>query len=271
MSEPMDIKDYIPARVLLLFALTALGGFFLLASSVARPSSAASCTMVVGYSVTRDWFNLGSFETQPGIVNAEWELLWDGGASARKIAYEDRLWPEWNADNITSRCASSDRLPDRIIYHVGHRSDETNHSDPQPVLDVVALIRQRINPNATIYLMGQVGSTTPSTCNVFGDDVAQDSVVAIQGAIAADPTLREAVHPRVLCSQFADSKGHLTSAGAVSAASQVAAWFASLSGAPPTATPTVTPAPTPTLVSCERVATYSDGSKVTVALPLGDC
>ena len=256
-------------KLFLALALTALGGAFLLASSAARPSSAASCTMVTGYSVTEDWWN-GGFETQPGIVNGDWELMWDGGASVNRIAYNGYLWDQWNADNIISRCTTNGRLPDRIIFQIGYRY-QSEVGQVQPVLDVVALIRQRINPNATIYLMGQVGSTTPDTCNVWGDDVAAGSITALRGAIAIDPTLREAVTPKVLCSQFADSNGHLTSAGATSAAIQIAAWFASLSGTPPTATPTATPAPTPTLVSCERVATYSDGSKVTVALPLGDC
>ena len=256
------------SKLLLGLALAALGGFFLLMSSVARPAVSATgdCTMFAGYSVTRDVFSTGGLETQTGIVNGEWELMWDGGASVNRIAYEGYLWDQWDADNITSRCTVNGRLPNKIIFHVGYRY-QSEVGQVQPVLDAVALIRQRINPAATIYLMGQVGSTTPDTCAVWGDDVSQGSIDAIRDAIAADPTLREAVHPKVLCSQFSDSNGHMTTAGAQSAASQVATWWASLSGP----TPTPTPAPTPTLVSCERVATYSNGSKVTVSLPLGDC
>jgi hypothetical protein len=228
-----------------LYVLVAL----LAAVALTRPASSSStCTMVVGYSVTRDWFSTGSFETQPGISNANWELLWDGGASPNRIAYGESgkqfLWPVWDSNGITSRCTVNDRLPDRIIYQVGYRW-QSEVGQVQPVLDVVALLRSRINPSAEIYLMGQIGSTTPDTCAVWGDDVAAGSITAIKGAIAADPSLREAVHPKVLCSQFSDSNGHLSSAGAASAASQVANWVASLGAPPPTATatPTATPAP----------------------------
>ena len=263
------------SKPLLGLALAALGGFFLLMSSMARPAVSApgDCTMLAGYSVTRDVFTTGGLETQPGIVNGEWELLMDGGASVNRIAYSGWLWDQWDADNITSRCTVNGRLPTSIIFNLGYRFD-SEVGQVQPVLDAVALIRQRINPNATIYLMGQVGSTTPETCDIFSDNVSQGSIDALRGAIAVDPTLREAVHPKVLCSQYIDFAGHLNSAGGANAASQVAAWWASLGGTPaptPTATPTPTPTPVPTLVSCERVATYSNGSKVTTALPLGDC
>ena len=218
------------------------------------------CTLVMGYSVTRDWFISGGFEAKTGIVNGEWEMVWDGGASVRKIAYEGRWWAEWDADNIISRCSANARLPSRIIFHTGYRSDESGPT-AQPILDVVAQIRARISPTVEIYLMGQVGSTTPETCDVFGDNVAAASIAAIRGAIAADPTLKEAVHPVVPCSQFADSKGHLSAAGASNAATQVAEWVAGLSEPP---------AP-PSLVSCERVATYSDGSTVSTPRPLEEC
>lgn len=250
----------IRALILVFALLAALSDWSPL--SEARPVQAASCTLIMGYSVTRDWYSSGSFETQPGITGSEWEMAWDGGASVRKIAYEGRWWTEWDADNLTSRCTSNSRMPDRVILHVGHRSDETGHDDPQPILDVVAQIRSRINPNAAIYLMGQIGSTTPATCNVFGDNVAADSLAGIRAAIALDPTLREAHTPAVICSQFADSKGHLTSAGASNAASQVSAWVMGLSEPPPEP---------PTLVSCERVATYNDGSTVKTPLDLGEC
>lgn len=264
------------SRLLGALGLLAIGAFFLAASYTARPvQSASTCTMVIGYSVTEDWWG-GGFETKVG-NGAAWELLEKGGSSVYRVAYtEDYIWPYWNSDTIISRCSANSRLPDRIIYHVGYRY-ATEAGNVQHVTDLVARLRARINPNAEIYLMGHVGSTTPDTCNVFSDNMAAPSISAIRGAIALDSTIKEAVHPVIPCSQFSDSAGHLGSTGSSNVAQQVADWVKSLDSAPtptPTATPvppTPTPTPVPVLVSCERVATYSNGSKVTTALPLGDC
>ena len=267
MPEPMNIKDYIPARVLLLFALTALGGFFLLASSAARPGNAASCTMVIGYSVTDDWWS-GGFETKVGNGDS-WELLEKGGSSVYRVAYtEDYIWPYWNSDTIISRCVANSRLPDRIIYHAGYRGgvDGPPYGDSQDVLDLVTRLRARINPNAEIYLMGHVGSTAPDTCSVFSDDVAAASIAAIRGAIAIDPTIREAVHPVIPCSQFGDSLGHLSSTVSSNVAQQVADWVMSLGSAPtptpgaPTPTPVPTATPGKAISGCRVRTTYRDGT-----------
>ena len=264
------------SKPLLGLALAALGGFFLLASYAAKPATSATgdCTLVMGGSITNNWFNTGNFQSKPGIVGGEWESITRGGATVSRIVTGEKLWPDWDSDTINSRCTSNGRLPNRVVFNALWRFDvrEVGYSDAQAVgliLDVVAQIRSRINPASEIVLVGIVGSTD-ANCTVYAATSYDRHVSLIRQAIAQDPTLREGVHPRVPCSQYADADGHLNSTGSSNAATQLAAFFAA-----PVATPTVTPTPTatpvPALVSCERVATYSNGSKVTTALPLGDC
>ena len=259
-------------RLLLAFGLAAIGAAFLAASYTARPATSATgdCTLVLGGSITNNWFNDGNFQSKPGIVGGEWESITKGGAHLARIVTGEKLWPEWNANDISSDCTANSRLPQRVVLNALYRYDEdlVQPRATQLIHDVVAQIRERVNPNAQIILIPIVGAT--DACSTWAALSYDRNVAAIDQAVLDDPTLVNGPRAKIPCSQYADSSGHLNSAGASSAASQLAPYFTGPVTIP-TPTPTATPTPIPVLVSCERVATYSNGSKVTTVLPLGDC
>lgn len=241
-----------------------------------RPvSHAANCTLVLGGSPTTYWFSLydHSFEAQAGIVDREWESVTEGRTTVTAMAYEeDRVWDEWAADNIDSRCTANDRLPDNVIYHFANhwRNNQDFDYNVTALLEVVERIRTRINPNATIYLMPMIASTDPG-CSTWSAENSAATEAYIDAAVAVDPTLIKTLTPAIRCNQFSGD-AHLTEAGALNAGAQIADWWNGLGPQPtPTPAPVPTATPVPMLVSCERVATYSDGSEQRVALPLADC
>ena len=257
------------SRLLLALGLAALGAVFLAASYTARPVHGATCVLVVGYSNTTQWFTDGGFESKSGIVNGEWESIAEGGSHIVRLAYESSYnWDSWASNNITSDCTSNPRAPTVVLLDVGFRYQADIDNGVQIITDAVARTRSVLGFSGTIYLKPMVGSV--GTCSNWSSIAAPQSRDKVNAVVALDPSLRAVPYMTIPCAEFRSdgSEAHFSTTGSVNVANQMAAWYGSLGSSP---TPTPTPAPTPTLVSCERVATYSDGFKVSVALPLGDC
>ena len=267
-------------KLLLALALAALGGFFMLASSAARPSSAASCTMVMGFSQTKQWYDAG-FESY--LSGSEWQRLTIGGSDIRRMGDPNStFWAAWPS-GIGSACAVNSLTPDRVIINIS----DTYQSDPQVwadnILAAVAITRQKLG-NPVIVLQPVVGGPGHIDCGTrasFNHPYIDQGIVL---AIAADPSLAAGMSPEVAsCSQYSDDKGHLTSSGSSYAAGQLGAYWggapASTSTTSPSATPTTAPPPTATptatpgkaVSACKVRTTYSDGTTYTRDVALSVC
>jgi len=198
--------------------------------SASGPKPTARCTLVVGFSVTVNWFEEGAFESIPTIQDSQWELLAEGGADVS-------VWSDPNlrayARPPVSACGQP---PDRVVFQVaalGWRS--------RPVEDVVAALQASIaNIRATwpsaevIELIPIVGGPDAQPCVVpsqsgtrtvdaSGMNPAMTAIIAqvANGQdVVAGPDLLLAD-----CMQYLDGMGHLTQEGSEYIASVVAAHY----------------------------------------------
>ena len=279
------------SRLLLALALAALGAFFLAASYTARPATSATgdCTLLLGYSNTNQWW--GSFETQAGIVNGEWESIAEGGSHVVRLAYEnDWNWDLWAANSISSRCSLNDRAPTTVLFDVGFRQQADLDNGVQILTDAVARARSVLAFTGPMILKPMVGAS--DACNNWSTVAAPQTRDVIAAVVASDPTLSAGPYLTIPCSLFraGDSLGHFSDSGKVEVARQVAAWWTDAPpvatstpvntpttgpSATPTATRTATPLPTSTpaksVTGCTVRTTYSNGSTFTRSVAVSVC
>lgn len=191
---------------------------------------AARCTLVVGFSVTENWFEGGAFESIPTIRDSQWELLAEGGADVS--VWSNPSTPAYSRPPV-SACGEP---PDRVVFQVaalGWRS--------RPVEDVIAAIDASIaNIRATwptvevVELIPIVGGPDAQPCEIpsqAGTRIVDASgmnpaMTAVIGQVAngrdvlAGPDLLLAD-----CTQYLDGMGHLTQEGSEYIASVVAAHY----------------------------------------------
>ena len=178
-----------------------------LVSGVFTSASAASCTAVLGFSQTRNWFDAGSF---PG-----WEL--DALAGADLHDWADPAFAGY------SRTPCGD-VPSRVIYQVAYSPGWAQASDATISSYLSqAIININANwPTASLVLIPIVGGPNHQTCPIGNKIVGasgmhpkMDTAIASSG-ILAGPDLLVAK-----CSQYSDAKGHLTATGGIYVASQM--------------------------------------------------
>ena len=259
-----------------LFAILVVAAF---AIASPRPTTAATCTMVMGFSQTKEWY-LAGFESI--IPNGQFQGLNDSGTEIQDMADPNStIWSYWASGTVYSKCTTNWQTPDRVVLNISGDFNSSPTSWKSDILAAVATIRSKLSPDPQILLQPVVGGPNHADC---GTRASYNHPYIDQGialAVAQDPSLVAGFSPEVAsCSQYRDDKGHLSSVGASYVAQQVGAYFNGLSATstpvPPTSTPvpptaTPTPPPVPVLTLCERVATYSDGSQARTTLPLGDC
>lgn len=268
-------------------ALGMIALIFAASTSPTRQAAAAgpyACTMVIGFSQTRQWYNAG-FEAAVG-NGAAWQGLNVDGSTAIRIADPDEeIWQDWADGKVTSRCATSWQTPDRIILNISG----VWNSDPAAWADLiaqaVATTRSKLG-NPEIVLQPVVGGPGHTDCDTRAsyNHPYVDEGIAL--AVAADPSLVVGFSPEVgQCSHYTDTKGHLSSAGGSYVAQRVAAFYATTeaptatptagSSQTPTAAPSATPPPTATpgktITECRVRTTYSDGSTRSRDVALSVC
>ena len=188
--------------------------------------AAARCTLVLGFSVTRNWFEDGAFETLPGIEDSEWELIYEAGYDV--WLYADPSGTPYSLPAV-SPC---DDEPDRVVFQVAARGWQHRSND-----ELLAAIRSTIaNIQATwptvevVELIPIVGGPDAAPCEAASQPgrpvdaslmnpamTAAISQVVDGGAVVAgpDPLLAD-------CSQYADGLGHISVDGSRHVASVLA-------------------------------------------------
>ena len=194
--------------------------------SVSGPPFNARCTLVLGFSVTRQWYEEGGFETQPGVNDARWELIFEGGGDVSVWAN-----PEAQPYHRTpiSPCEAQ---PDRALFQVAalrwrnHSSEEmaselqtatANIRATWPSVEVIELIPIVGGPGGQpCEATSQPGRTVDaSLMNPVMNGLIAD--VANGDDVRAGPDLQLAD-----CSQYMDGIGHITPEGSRHVAAVIA-------------------------------------------------
>jgi hypothetical protein len=174
--------------------------------------SIPTCTRVVGYSQTRQWFQ-ASFETV--VPDDRFELFWAGGAAIRSWARP----AAWESGTLESPCETG--TPTRLVIDVG--VGEENLGDVEAyasfIRDAVAIARASF-PGAEIGLQPIVGGPRYAPCTIVvrgtieqvnASIVAPAVAEAIDEVVAEDPTIFRGPNPRLgSCDMYRDALGHLT-------------------------------------------------------------
>ena len=181
-------------------------------------SKGYTCTLVIGVSVTHDWFT-GGFEMGAGIDNTRWEGLAPVQADVSFI----QIWADPNAAlwkmAKLSPCAMNPDNPDRVIF-VGVNWTYTTAAEWLTQYDaVVKTIQGKFSNVKTIYIDTLIRG--PNNHNCGGNDATSEVVVrpfiddAIQTEVAKTPGLLKAA-PKLYvpdCNVFMGAGPHFTAAG----------------------------------------------------------
>jgi hypothetical protein len=222
----------------------------------------ATCTQIVGFSQTMQWYFAG-FQSSVGNPR-NWELRWVGGGSIGNWA--DPNYEGWvNDNNQVDGCAQSSSTPDRALLNI---SDDFHSDISYWVTQTTAAmnnLRNKYPSVRTIILQPVVGGPGGSQCTFNGSVVrASYNFPYINQAIAqmASSTVVAGFAPTVRsCADYADDLGHLTDDAKGPIGITIGGYYASASTGNPTNTPTNTPTAGPTATP---VPTLSTGQTRTI-------
>ena len=222
------------------------------AATVGAQQASASCTQIVGFSQTMQWY-FGGFRDTVGGIN--WELRWVGGGSIGNWA--DPNYVGWTDDtNLVDSCAQNVLSPDRALLNI---SDDFHNDISYWVQQTNAAmnnLRNKYPSVQQIILQPVVGGPGGNLCTFNGLVVrasynfpyinqAISQMVNGGSVVAGDaPTVRS-------CADYADNIGHLTDDAkgpiGVAIGNYYLPALPSVATSPPTptATPVMSSQPTP--------------------------
>ena len=177
----------------------------------------ASCTEVLGFSQTGQWYLNSLFESLVG--NDNWELRAYASAG---VLWQNPTFAGWTVAPF-SPCLQNAETPDRVLLTISTPLGiPTLDWWVQNIRAEIVTIRQ-MRPNAhSIILQSVVGGPGSTTCYFRGSlaDPVHASVIhpTIDQAIAIvaqdSPDLVAGISPEVAsCDNYADDTGHLTTIG----------------------------------------------------------
>lgn len=200
----------------------------------ARPDAAQGnvsfrCTQVIGYSQVNQWYVQGNFESY--VDDARWQLLYNGGAGVDM--WQDPDYRGWS-NALISPCAVGSDGPDRVLLSVSGPYGDDEDAWVEAIRATLATLRTKV-PAATlerIVLQPVVGGPNHQTCLFNGQQVRAswqhahiDNAIAV--VVQGDPRVVAGMSPEVGdCSEYADAKGHFTSAGSQAAGKAIGEYYA---------------------------------------------
>lgn len=193
-----------------------------LARSIAPPSS-ATCTMVIGFSQTQDWYRAGTFEQI--LPDGQWQLLGQGGAAIQLWA--DPAYEGWSS-MMYSPCTTGS--PDRAVLTITGqgRSVEQWMTD---IAAAAATTRAKFPSILEVILQPVVGGPDHAVCEFGGEPVraAENHPVidqAIAQLVAGSAELRAGFSPEVrTCADFGDAIGHLVDSANGPVGAEIATFY----------------------------------------------
>jgi hypothetical protein len=179
------------------------------APSSPAPDSPFTCTRVLGFSQTAQWYRWG-FESQ--VDDDSWELFAYNGAGVSTWANPDSRM--WTSARLYSPCAERSADPDRVVLTISDAEYRPNASAWAEVIEqAIATIRQKYPDAAEIVLQPVVGGPDGDRCMHDGITVrATFNQPFIEQAIqmVAGGAVRTGAVPQVrTCDDYRDDVGHL--------------------------------------------------------------
>ena len=218
-------------------------GLFLLAQSntVSAQQNDASCTLVIGFGQTADWYmapvfrNNGFNQPEAGaifeaIVDGDrWQLMWTNGAGVN--VYSNAEAPAWDAP-ILSPCVEGSDRPERIVYMISGPFAEDIDGWAAEIEKALGNIRDKYPSAAVIALQPVVGAPADAE----GDECFMPGGQRVRASWQATPIIAgiEKVarrHDDVVvgattrlkqCSHFVDFLGHISNGESFSGAADAA-------------------------------------------------
>ena len=215
-------------------ALGLLAGLLPLTALPTPTAHAATCTRVLGFLQTNQWFT-GGFEGY--LPSADWEMLYENGATIED--YADPGATVWSATVRSPACAGA---PDRVVLNITGDYNSIASDWVTKISAAIPVIQAKYPSATTIVLQPPVGgpgyavcpdgaSTNKSTYNAPPIAQAIDTLVA--------PGIESGARPEVHdCADFATINGALLDATVFD---YIALQIATFYGFAPTPTPTPTP------------------------------
>jgi hypothetical protein len=188
------------------------------------PLEAFTCTQVIGFSQTRQWYEDSDFEALIG--DSRWQLLWAPGASIGSWANQN--FDGWSQP-VESQCVERSGNPDRVLLTISGSREADPSSWAAHIRAAIATLRSKHPDVEQVLLQPVVGGPDDEVCSVDGQDVrASMNQPVIDEAITAlvEGNIRAGASPEVrTCSDFEDAKGHLASEARVFVGRAIAEYY----------------------------------------------
>jgi hypothetical protein len=119
------------------------------ANVTAQQAPAFTCTEVIGFSQSEQWYDGGFIASVANPGN--WQLRWYSGGSVDLWA--DPNFAGWNSSALVSQCSQGSSTPDRVVMNVSG----DYHNDPnwwaQQTQQVIQNIRAASRPTASVSMV----------------------------------------------------------------------------------------------------------------------
>ena len=233
------------ACLFVLIALTAVGQANIAIVAEAQQAS-STCTQIVGFSQTMQWYFAG-FQSATGAPD-RWELRWVGGGSIGNWA--DPNYEGWSNDsNQVDGCAQNSSAPDQALLNISGEFNNDPNYWVQQTQSAMTNLRNKYPSVRTIILQPVVGGPNGSQCAFNGNVVrATYNFPYINTAISrmVGGTVVAGIAPTVRsCDDYADDIGHLTDQAKGPIGITIGSYYATAGGVGATNAPTPTRTPTP--------------------------
>jgi hypothetical protein len=225
-----------------------------LSGSAAYAQVGATCTEVIGFSQTDQWYEAGFISGVPDA--GAWQIRWTDGASIDRWA--DTTDSVWDLRNLVSHCRQSSSAPDLVVLNVSG----DYHAEPtwwtQQTARAIANVRAKYPGLRQIALQPVVGGPSGTVCGSRTDNVRasfnypyiKQGIQALLGdavVLGASPEVRS-------CNDYTDNIGHLHDSARQYVGAAVAQFYTRGAPLPPVS---VAPATVPVLLSEDAVFSVS--------------
>jgi hypothetical protein len=197
-----------------------LGATLLVGTLPQDARSAPTCSRVLGFSVTVNWYvadgsrNLSGFERIIGQPQA-WELQARGGQEIRDWGPGGSGW------STQLRYASCAGAPSRIVLQVATSRPESDAQVASALARAVDEVHRRF-PHARLDLIPIPGGPG---CGTYAESIRDQMADAISDVVRSGDAFEGPETAVSSCGMFADDRGHLTPTGGVDVAKQVASFY----------------------------------------------
>lgn len=246
-----------------MLALTGLG----VRSNTSVANAASTCTQIVGFSQTMQWY-FGSFREASG---GTWELRWVGGGSIGNWA--DPSYVGWQDSYLADSCSQNGSTPDRGLINVSGDYNTDPDYWAQETRAAITNLRAKYPSIQQVIVQPVVGGPGGGECTYNGEVVRASSnfpyIDEGLDRLANGVDIIKGISATVrTCADYADDMGHLTDQAkgpiGVSIANYYASGGSSAAPRPPAATATPVPATSTPIATATPVPTARTAPSQTV-------